>query len=49
MEERLQVYINDLEEILQGSPEEQVILQEHIQYLRQEISRLQKMVEDGNS
>lgn len=49
MEERLQVYINDLEQILQESPENQVALQDHILYLRQEISRLQKMVEDGNS
>lgn len=49
MEERLQVYINDLEEILQSSPEEQVVLQDHIKYLREQISLMQQMIENGIS
>ena len=49
MEERLQVYINDLEEILQSSPEEQAVLQDHIKYLREQISLMQQMIENGIS
>jgi hypothetical protein len=48
MEERLQKYQNDLDEIL-NSPNAYDALESHVEFLRNEISRIKYMIENGNN
>lgn len=49
MEDRLQLYVNELEEILQSSAEEQALLQDNIQFLHEQISLIQNMIDNVGS
>lgn len=49
MEDRLQLYLDELDEIMQSPREEQDMIRDHIQYLREQISLIQNMIDNVGS
>lgn len=49
MEDRLQLYLDELDEIMQSTQEEQALLQDHIQFLHEQISLIQNMIDNVGS
>ena len=49
MEDRLQLYVQDLENILSGSADDIQLVSDHVLFLREQISIIENMIENGNS
>lgn len=49
MEERLQLYREDLENILSGSADDIQLVADHVMFLREQISIIENIIENGNS